>query len=467
MSYAVNFYSFSKRDNSTKRPTGSGTTLQCETRYESSILSPTMQINSTISNPSSLNYAYIPAFNRYYWVTDWSYDRGFWIVRMTVDVLATYKNEIGASELYVLRASSAYTPALPDGKYPIKNSVLTASATVGVNDFHSDLWGLDFRSGGCYILGVTGGHGNNPPNGAGVTYYALTDTEMGWLTDFLFGGDLLTAEDISVELQKEIFNPFQYIVSCHWIPCDLASNSNTIPTEIYLGYWHDSSVIGNYIPENLRNLYFNASLTLPRHPQASRGTYLNGRPYTELELHCFSFGSIPIDPTPFAESPNMSLSIDLDAFTGTGFLTVSSPTGNIVHRQAGQIGVPVQLSQITQNLVNTAISAVETVGSTMIGNWVGAVHGIVSAGESLFPQVRTSGEVGSASAYRLIPTVSAIFHYVADDDPALLGKPLCSKMVISNLSGYVAVENGDIDSGATYNEANAVKSYLEGGFFYE
>jgi hypothetical protein len=56
---------------------------------------------------------------------------------------------------------------------------------------------------------------------------------------------------------------------------------------------------------------------------------------------------------------------------------------------------------------------------------------------------------------------------VADDDPALLGKPLCSKMLISRLSGFVAVENGDIDSGATYNESNAVKSYLEGGFFYE
>lgn len=467
MSYAVNFYTFSKRDNSTKRPTGSGTSLQCEIRYESSILSPVLQINTVIANPSNLNYAYIPEFNRYYWINDWSYDRGFWIVRMSVDVLATYKDQIGSSELYVLRASSAYTPALPDGKYPMKNSVLTASASVGVNDFHSDVWNLDFRSGGCYILGVTGGHGNYPPNGGGVTYYALTPTELEWLLDFLFGGDFLTADDISVELQKEIFNPFQYIVSCHWIPVDIASSSNTIATEIYLGYWHDSGVIGNYIPVNLRNILFTASLTLPRHPQASRGIYLNGRPYTELELHCFTFGSIPIDPAPFSESPNMALSIDLDVFTGTGFLTVDSPTGKIVHRQAGQIGVPVQLSQITQNLVNTAISTMETVGSAFIGNWVGMVHGIVSASESLFPQVRTSGEVGSASAYRMIPQVTAIFHYVADDDPALLGKPLCSKMVINQLSGYVAVENGDIDSSATYNESNAVKSYLEGGFFYE
>ena len=95
MSYAVNFYTFSKRDNSTKRPTGSGTSLQCEIRYESSILNPVLQINTVISNPSNLNYAYIPEFNRYYWINDWSYDRGFWIVRMSVDVLATYKDQIG------------------------------------------------------------------------------------------------------------------------------------------------------------------------------------------------------------------------------------------------------------------------------------------------------------------------------------------------------------------------------------
>lgn len=473
MSFDINFFTFSKRDNSTKQPTGTGTTLNGTLKEPSSIFYPEFNINTVVNNPVGLNYAYISTFNRYYWVTDWTYDRGFWTVKLAVDVLASFKSEIGNASLYVLRAASAYTLGLIDGKYPMKNSVLMQSATVGVNDFHNTAYNLNLRSGGCYILGVVGRGAKNgntvyPPNAGGVTYYALTNSEMQALIDVLFDGSLLSSGDsISEEIQKEIFNPFQYIVSCQWIPTDLASASQTTPCVIRFGYWFDDNVIGNYIPVTMRDLIFTASLSVPRHPQASRGYYLNGAPYTQLELSCFSFGNIPIDATPYAESGNMTLNIDFDVFTGTGFLNVLSPTGAIIHRQAGQLGVPVQLSQITQNLINTGVSAVESAAGALIGNWVGSMHGIVSAIEGIFPQVRTSGEVGSSSAYNLIPTITATHRYIADEDQALLGRPVCQHMQISNLSGYIVVEDGDIDSDATYNESNQIKSYLEAGFFYE
>ena len=473
MSFTINFFTFSKRDNSTKQPTGSGTALTGTLKEPSSIYAPEFKINSVISNPASLNYAYIATFNRYYWVTDWTYERGFWSVSLSVDVLASFKNEIGAASLYVLRADTAYTPSIVDGKYPMKNSVLMQSANVGLNDFHNTAYNVNFRSGGCYILGVIGkgaeaGGSYYAPNAGGVTYYALTNTEMKNLINVMFDGSLLaTGDDISLEIQKEIFNPFQYIVSCQWIPTDLASLASTVASVIHFGYWYDSNVIGNYIPPAMRELVFDASISVPRHPQASRGTYLNGSPYTQLELSCFSFGNIPIDATPFAESGAMSLGIDLDVFTGTGFLNVLSPTGKIIHRQAGQIGVPVQISQVTQNLINTGVSAVESVAGALIGNWVGAMHGVVSAVDGLFPQVRTSGEVGSSCAYNLIPTITATHRYIADEDKTLLGRPVCQHLQISTLSGFIAVEDGDIDSDATYNESNQIKSYLEGGFFYE
>lgn len=469
MGFIVNFFTFSKRDNSTKQPTGAGTELTCELLQPSSIFNPYLEISSVVSNPSSLNYAYISTYGRYYWVTDWSYDRGFWICRLNVDVLASFKTEIGASSCYVLRAASAYTPALADGKYPMRNDCIMDSAAIS-SEFHNDAYSLDFRSGGgCYILGVVGG--TNPqyePNSAGHYFYALTTTEMGWLLDYLFGSYITTAQDIEVEVQKMIFNPFQYIVSCQWVPFDIASSPSCPNTPIYFGYWHDSSVVGNYIPPAMQTLVFGSSVSVPRHPQASdRGYYLNGRPYTELELDCYNFGSIPIDPTPFEGSPNMGLQIDIDVFTGTGFLTVTSPTGKIVHRQAGQIGVPVQLSQITQNVINTAVSTLEAVGSALVENWVGAFHGVLSAIDSMFPQTRTSGEIGSRASFLMQPRITTKHHSLAEESKALLGRPLCSQMTISSLSGYIVVENGDIDSAATYNESNTIKSYLEGGFFYE
>lgn len=46
-------------------------------------------------NPTVYNYAYIPAFSRYYFINKIeSYRTGLFILTMSVDVLETYKTEI-------------------------------------------------------------------------------------------------------------------------------------------------------------------------------------------------------------------------------------------------------------------------------------------------------------------------------------------------------------------------------------
>ena len=46
-------------------------------------------------NPTAYNYAYIPAFNRYYFINKIeAYRTGLFILTMSVDVLETYKTEI-------------------------------------------------------------------------------------------------------------------------------------------------------------------------------------------------------------------------------------------------------------------------------------------------------------------------------------------------------------------------------------
>ena len=64
MSFKVHLYTFAKRDNSTKQPTGSGDEFSCVLKSGSGIMHPVLSFDLGIAgDPSQYNYAYIPAFD--------------------------------------------------------------------------------------------------------------------------------------------------------------------------------------------------------------------------------------------------------------------------------------------------------------------------------------------------------------------------------------------------------------------
>lgn len=75
-------------------------------REQSSIVSPSIMIRH--DNPSNFNYAYIPEFKRYYFITDiTSIRNGLWEVTMHVDVLMSFKDEIKATPVILSDTESA------------------------------------------------------------------------------------------------------------------------------------------------------------------------------------------------------------------------------------------------------------------------------------------------------------------------------------------------------------------------
>lgn len=68
-------------------------TLSGNLKEETSILNPVVLIE--IEDPAEYNYAYIPEFNRYYFINDIvSVRNGIWRISMTVDVLMSFKSSI-------------------------------------------------------------------------------------------------------------------------------------------------------------------------------------------------------------------------------------------------------------------------------------------------------------------------------------------------------------------------------------
>lgn len=70
---------------------------------QSSIIKPVFMIED--DNPSLFNYAYIPAFDRYYFIDDIiSVRSGLWEIHLSVDVLMSFKNDI--KEMNVILSDS-------------------------------------------------------------------------------------------------------------------------------------------------------------------------------------------------------------------------------------------------------------------------------------------------------------------------------------------------------------------------
>ena len=470
MALDVTLYEFKKRENSTKRPDASVTQMTHEARLKAptSLLHPVLTFDFTLKgNPSYYNYAYISDFgNRYYYIRDWTVEDGhIWRAQLDVDPLASWKNSIGESTQYVLRSSAEYDGAITDTLYPAKNAVTTSRSTID-NPFTLDL------AQGSYVVGIV----NNADGGIGAAhYYILTQEVFNNLCAYLLGDASWTGiTDISNDLTKALLNPMQYVVSCNWFPLTLPGSAGL--SAIPVGWW-SIPVEGAKIPAVTTATAW-GFLDIPKHPQAARGSYLNGAPYSKYQLFYPGIGSISIPTNQIAGASRLGTLLQIDIIANTASLRVlagDTQTSRPITQVFGQIGIPIQLSQMStsffQNLGGVVQSAGQFAASYASGNVVGMITGGLGAiGNALdadYPDVSISGTNGSLIALKSNIILSGAFYNIADEDNADRGRPLCKPKELSTLPGYQLISHADISIAGTSEENRAIKNYLESGYFYE
>lgn len=461
---------FSKEANSTKRPSG-GTPVNCVLKENTSVVHPVFILQS-----ANFTINYISWGNRYYFVDDIiALTNDMLELHCTVDVLATYKDSIGASSQYVTRSASAKNPNAVDNLYPVEaGSTTSQTSLTNINSLYYD-------KDGTYVVGVVS---KSSVGDTGITYYSFTSSAPSGSSfqDFiayLFGGTWLDAPttEASVELQKELVNPFQYIVSCMWFPFNVLGSSLQ---GVKFGYW-DAVGITAYVLTQ-KNYIASDSFTLPTHPRAYEGNYLNGSPYTKHLLTCFSMGDVPIDPDYFVDNHAGYITLNTDLITGVAELDVLNHEQRIITRSFGQIGVPQQISQINQQLLQSSLQVVDAVGSVTAGMMtssmsqnpipaingvLGGISGVGSAVQSAMPQVRSQGSNGTRVAFRNPAYITTTFKDIVATDSTHNGYPLMERRQIQTLSGFIMVENPDVDIVGTVYEKDQIMSYMTGGFYYE
>lgn len=475
MSFKVNLYTFAKRDNSTKVPTGNGTEFNCVLKSGSGIMHPVLSFDLGIAgDPSQYNYAYIPAFERYYFIEEWYFNRALWTATLKVDVLATYKPAIGNSSLYILRAAGARNGDIIDTLYPAKT---------GCN-FASDTKTNPWNTTGCFVVGIV----NKEAAFGSLNYYVLSSADLTALctkltdpSQIITGAQGFDVSELSPALQLSLVDPIQYIKTCVMLPVAESEITNLGTDAEFPVYNWEPQVNGKKVYSTSR-IYKSYTFDISKHPDtATRGNYVNSAPFTKITLTIPPYGCIDIDTSVTANASTLNVEVEIDPLNGKGILIIKC--NNIVlNRLESQIGVPISLSQVVRNYVGAATSALGGVTGALSGMVAGTAAGplgiaagaitggsasIGNAVEAMQPRAQTIGSTGSFVSNRGEFRLDHQFFRPIDDDNTHNGRPLCDVRQINTLSGYMLIQDGDVTITGTSAEDSLIRTYLETGFYYE
>ena len=468
----VTFYSFAKDVNSTKQPTD-GVTLDVKLKAQCSVLAPVLELST---NNISYNYAYIPSFNRYYRVVDWSYMNPLWRVELQVDVLASFKAYIGASLQYVIRSTKGYDLTLPDVMYPAKVDYTNDTAT-----FQGSYWWTDLQTQGTYIVGIIGKGTILDTGESGlVTYYAMDTAAFENFRSMVFDETLSFyirsggLGDVTQDIARMLVDIFQYIASCVYVPY---TPTGVSCDKIGVGMWEWNKPTGSSVKRVsiFSSYYFQSSIELPKHPQASRGSYMNAQ-FATYTLSLPGIGVLEIDPYACAQADKLNITLSGDAYSGSGHCVIATTKGTgatqtyiKLHDLPVNIGVPIVLAngeRATGDLISGALNVGTALAS---GNIAGAFSGAVDGAQHIPSQgSNVVGSNGSFSMLKITPFLNVVFQKVVLDMPERFGKPLYKPAYIYELPGYIMCQDAHIEIDSAYSEElSAIEGFMNGGFYYE
>lgn len=484
-------YQFDKRTNSTSIPADNTGYLivNVKLKENTSLLHPIFIVNA---NTISVDSNYIKMERegyktRYYFIDDIFMCVGnIAEVRCTQDHLATWKSEIGNSTQYVTRAYSDVDYYISDTLYPMTTRKECKSTVLATSLFNYTSIATSGTTG-MYVVGIR--VENSPATlitdgvltRGGVAYLAMTAYDF-----YSFYIGLINVKQTASTYST---NPLEYVVSCIFVP---VSSGTTKGTTLKLN--DDWSIYAQHVVLSSAQQFITIKsyIGVPSHPQRTSTSfvYLDAAPYSVHTLACGPFGSINIDRTLFV---NLHVAVDVDILSGDAVLYVhntsisqSNKLNSIIKARA-QIGIPIQLT--TNYETNSASARMQigaAVGSSLISLGIGAIKGGVAgaaiAGASIATTIPSLlNAIATADATKPLTfgangtfidsqlqqfQLLSVFQYISETAPTDKGYPLCKNKKINELNGYILCDDADIYLKATHTEIEAIKSYMNTGFFY-
>ena len=443
MAYQVDFGTISKKENSTANGFTVQASASCSLKDPSDLYAPVFTYQGDF--PITANYMHVPAMRRYYWITATTFVLGHWEITGKVDVLASFKAEIGATPCYILRSSHSHAGDIPD-------PLAVAQTSPTINRLAD---GLGLSGPGSFVVCCAGKNGNAfymLDAAAWQRLYSIVYTS-GFLVDYYNVWDAVV-QDVS----NAILNPDDYIINAKWVPAPVTGAA----TEISLGFTN-TGVTGHLVQPGTSIFIRVFTWTIPQHPQAATyGTYLNGNMYRKITLHLPGYGNMVLDADALATNATLTITAEMDI---TGCLSYSVDYAGIHCYVVCDLSCDAGFS-VTKSGISNALASIAANPPASLGD---LANGVMSAAIGAIPQVERASSGGSRSALvagQLV--ICTIVNYtIMPPAPDAQGLPLCVLGTPANYPGYLKIASPSVIAPATQTELDEINAHMERGFFYE
>ena len=472
----VTFYSgFSKRFNSTKRPTG-GVTKSVTLKDKTSLRNPSFKVED-----DGVGYDYCSCGTWYYYVTDKVYYPNNIIeYKCELDVLATNKTAISNLNCYIERCSQAQPNLYITDPYNTPTGEIILEST--------DLFTLSSASGFVMVC--------NGTNGAFGYYLTLSELKE------IFT-ELNTYEEKGTIERSLITRAKECIAKIIKVPYK-DPHSGEASVEVIIGdYTTNVTAHAINLGDIISDSVFIDKLKFPSNSWVGEKiNYLNFEPFTTGYIYLPFVGNIPLDVSIFGASGNIGVEYYIDAMTSEILYKIYAVDINNVKRflssYSGVCGsqVPFINQQMDYNGATQAkyqeIGGGLTVGVGIgslalgainpllgVGAVVGGVVSYLSAESSYNKAIEihtsTNGSVSSYLGYKLGLTAKVL---ILTKKPTytnivelnnIYGMPFGKVGTISDVDkngGYIKTKNCNFVGGA-FNTNNETRALLDSGIYYE
>lgn len=453
---------FSKRKNSTKQPT-SGTDATVKLKDNCSVINPTIQ---TVGIPANANYFYISDFGRYYFVSNVTkISNAITEFNLEVDVLASYKTNIGSTKAMILRSSSTYNVWLPDNRVYVSAQKTIVREATSTNVGFAD-------STGVYLLSVINEDGC-------ATGFACQYFDNGTGMQAL-ANDLMNSSFIA-DVMKYSSNVSAGVVSLKWMPFNYSeiTTSGFVTLENYKIANVSFNNAGYRITGT--SYYIDGAVTIPI-PWRSDKDFREANPYSVIKLLIPMYGLVDLNASDLVGCTNVYVQYRADRSTGDVTVIINADTaGAVIQTLQFNVAVEVPIATLTRD-IGSAVSAltggVNSAIGIAAGNYIGGTAGLISnaASFALAANGRSVSAKGSlqgksitalGNVFQLLLYTNHTLDPTDADFIATQGRPLQAVDSISNHSGFILCDNASCTMPGSALEKERVNNYLNSGFFYE
>lgn len=506
---SAKFYTFSKRKNSTKRPSvNAGTTVSIKLKNSCSYLNPTFIVNTFTPT-----WNYVKFEGDYYYIDDVTIMTNDLVeVTCSKDVLASHVTEIGNTTAYVQYGTSDYNTMVTDERITASTSehVLMSTYTTGTNPDIFD----DTR---CFATIILNGDNELATVGA-ANGYQVDAGELQRLCDMMMSNQ----DGLWVQIDGYLNRPFDAFISTMYMPVRMSYDTNnympsatvqssSTKATLRLGMMNAYTMVGgdpSYI--NGVPLWLNAfsvttadnkasaptrtrkywSVEVPKH----YGDFRDLPPYSRYAMYLPFLGYIDLDMTKFELDTKILVEAFIDFIGGTITYRLAGNNSLYLDYYTVNVGIDIPISQIKSNKVESILNSVMGIGTVtagaisagaltapLIAGGIGAIaKGVIDYNR---PTLNNMGGVGDfAKCWQVLGSASDSpnrmvhlkqFYKDTTQNPNAQsfidtqGRPVYAMKTINTLSGYIKCQNASVECDGYESEKDLINTYLNGGFFYE